>query len=96
MLEQANAARTVLAEVAKAETIGPEERKAFRQRLREPRALLLGAALEYSLRGLSIRETAFFGGYAPLLMKKRSWRIALKPEPEPEPETEDTEPPSEP
>jgi tetratricopeptide (TPR) repeat protein len=87
MQEHAQAARAVLAEVAAAERIGREERAAYRARLRGPRELLLGAALEYAMRGLGIREASFFGGYAPLLIKPRAWRVPQKPEPQTGPST---------
>ena len=41
----------------------------------EARPVFLGAALEYVLRGFPIRETAFFGGYAPLIFHSDKWRL---------------------
>jgi len=32
--------------------------------------------MEYALQGNSIREAAFFGGYAPLVFKDREWRLS--------------------
>jgi len=37
--------------------------------------LFVAAGLEYAVRGLPIRQTAFFGGYAPLIFKAEEWDV---------------------
>lgn len=37
--------------------------------------VFVAAAMEYAVRGLPIRETAFFGGYAPLIFHSNRWRL---------------------
>lgn len=39
------------------------------------RPVFVAAAMEYTLRNLPIRETAFFGGYAPLIFHANRWRL---------------------
>ncbi|MCP3980992.1 MAG: hypothetical protein GY716_16980 [bacterium] len=41
----------------------------------EAKAYFLAGAFEYVGRGNSIREAAFFGGYAPLIFHAREWQI---------------------
>ena len=48
--------------------------------LAQARSTFVGAALEYALRDHDIRETAFLGGYAPLIFHPEEW---LLPEEEP-------------
>ncbi len=55
------------------------EKKKIEESLQEARALFVGAALEYALRNLDIRETAFLGGYAPLIFHPEDWLLPEAP-----------------
>ena len=46
----------------------------MRQELSAARGLFVAAGLEYSLRGLPLRETAFRAGYAPMIFHSRHWK----------------------
>jgi tetratricopeptide (TPR) repeat protein len=48
---------------------------ALHERLAKAHAVFLGAALEYTLQGESIREAAFSGGYAPLIFQSNEWKL---------------------
>ena len=48
---------------------------ALHERLARARGAFLGAALEYTLQGQSIREAAFSGGYAPLIFQDNEWDL---------------------
>ncbi len=52
-----------------------ESRETLRNEVSAIRAVFVAAALEYTLRNLPIRETAFFGGYAPLIFKDNAWEL---------------------
>lgn len=86
MKEQADQVKAILAEVEQAGQVEKETRQQYRDQLREIRAVFVPAALEYVLRGHSIRQTAFFGGYAPLILNRKAWRL-----PRPETTTEEAE-----
>ncbi len=58
--------RAGVPERAAAGTVGTAE-------LAGARATFLAAALEYAMRNYPIRETAFFGGYAPLIFHPDRW-----------------------
>ena len=48
---------------------------ALHERMAKAHAVFLGAALEYTLQGESIREAAFSGGYAPLIFQDNEWQL---------------------
>jgi len=73
--------KQIQAEVAAAGTVDKKTRMGYRARIVESRAIFTVAALEYTLRGHGIRETAFFGGYAPLILNRTAWRLPRNPEP---------------
>lgn len=76
--EQAGVVRESMAE-AKAEEPPTRERRAELQaRMDEIKPLFVAAALEYALRGHSIREAAFFGGYAPLIFRTAEWQVPAR------------------
>ena len=77
--DQSEQVKATLAEVAQAGAIDKATRQRYRRQLKELQAVFVPAALEYVLRGHSIRQTAFFGGYAPLILNRRAWRLP-KPE----------------
>jgi tetratricopeptide (TPR) repeat protein len=57
-------------------------------------AVFIAAALEYALVGHDIRETAFIGGYAPLVFHSREWSLPQVEEPEPTPTADPQSPPA--
>lgn len=65
--------REVREEIDAAEKPSGESLAAFQARLDEARPLFVAAALEYTRRGLSLREASFFGGYAPLIFLGHEW-----------------------
>jgi tetratricopeptide (TPR) repeat protein len=77
MKEQAQVvkdARAELAAAAESKESPPPERLAQLQAAADAaRPLFTAAALEYAVRELPIRETAFFGGYAPLIFHQDQW-----------------------
>jgi tetratricopeptide (TPR) repeat protein len=58
-----------------------ETREAAQTRLDTARPIFVAAAMEYALQGNSIREAAFFGGYAPLVFKDKEWRLSRPGQP---------------
>lgn len=75
MYESASAARE---ELEKAAILEPDAKRDWeaQQKVWELRKTFLAAALEFTLRGLPIRETAFQAGYAPMIFHSRRWRVA--------------------
>ncbi len=57
----------------------PALRAELSRELADARRIFLAAGIEYAVRGLPIRETAFAGGYAPLVFQADRWGV---PEPE--------------
>ena len=51
------------------------QRARLRGEIEAIQQVFVAAALEYVARGHSIREAAFFGGYAPLVFHQRDWRV---------------------
>ena len=74
MQEQAQAVRALREEIAAAEPIDEQDRLQFQARFDAIRPVFVASALEYALQGNSIREAAFFGGYAPLVFKDSEWQ----------------------
>jgi len=56
-----------------------KERAAFQGELTKVRALFVAAGLEYAVRRLPIRETAFHDGYAVLIFQNSEWTLAPDP-----------------
>ncbi len=83
MADQAAVARSVRAEAGDGSSLEPAKRLEFDERLAAAQRVFLAAALEYSLRNLSIRETAFSAGYAPLIFHADEWKVPI-PEPAPD------------
>ncbi len=75
MQAQAAEVRAVKQEAEQNPPGDDEQRKQLQSRLDAARPVFFGAALEYVLQGHSIREAAFFGGYAPLIFKAKQWQI---------------------
>jgi len=74
MKQEAGRAMQVYTEAQEAAQPTKEERRAYLAKLKEAKAVFVPAALEYTLRGLDIRQTAFFGGYARLILNRSAWR----------------------
>ena len=55
--------------------INAEQRADYQSRVDQARPLFVAAAMEYSLQGNSLREFAFFGGFAQLVFRDRDWRV---------------------
>ena len=86
-LEEFLAAQAQVVRSAKDEcraTPGPDaaRREILQTRLDAARALFVAAALEYALAGYNIRETAFVGGFAPLVFHADEWVLPAPPEEE--------------
>jgi tetratricopeptide (TPR) repeat protein len=76
MHEQAERVKAAVAEGSvEGAPVTPERRAALEAEIKDARGPFTAAALEYTVRGLPIRETAFFGGYAPLLFRKGAWQL---------------------
>jgi len=75
MSELADQAKKTRTEVTEGEPLSEEDRVRLRARFEEIQPMFVAAALEYAIRGHSIREAAFFGGYAPLIFHPKDWRI---------------------
>ena len=73
---QAGTVREVKTELAALEDYDAAQAKAFQTRLDEAKAVFVGAALEYAVRGHPIRETAFQSGYATLVFRPNDWTVA--------------------
>lgn len=65
---------------AAAAELSEEERRGLATELVGIKPVFVAACVEYTLRGLPIRETAFFGGYAPMIFHDSNWAL---PEPPP-------------
>ena len=74
MKEQADLATGVSREAHEAPNANRDERLAFRVRMKAAKTVFVPAALEYTLRGHNIRQTAFFGGYARLILNRNAWQ----------------------
>lgn len=72
--EQAGRVAAIFAEAEEEPEIDRKKRREYRRRLNALRPVFTFAALEYTLRGYGIRQTAFFGGYAPLILKRSAWK----------------------
>jgi tetratricopeptide (TPR) repeat protein len=81
---QADEVRTIKQEAQDLGWKDKQARQASQARLDAMHPVFVAAALEYALQGNSIREAAFFGGYAPLIFKPKEWRL-----PRPKPPTQD-------
>ena len=81
LTDHAAVVREVKAEAEAIEKLTAEHRKAFNARIDAVRPLFVGAALESMRRGINLRESAFFGGYAPLIFHAREWQVKPAPPP---------------
>jgi hypothetical protein len=63
---------------AGSEPLSEDERAAMAAEIESIQPVFVAACLEYTARELPIRESAFFGGYAPLIFHESRWRL---PEP---------------
>jgi tetratricopeptide (TPR) repeat protein len=76
MLDQARIVGEAVREVEEADKrLKKKRHRKLQSGIDEARPIFLGAALEYAFRGYGIRETAFFGGYAPLIFHSDKWKL---------------------
>lgn len=75
MLQRSTNAKEAVAESKQPEGISNDRREELREVIRRDQPVFFAAALEYIVRNLSIRETAFFGGYAPMIFRPEAWKI---------------------
>jgi tetratricopeptide (TPR) repeat protein len=73
MSEQSKQAKEIRAK-AEIET-DAEARAVLETEIAAIRPVFVAACLEYTLRRMPIRETAFFGGYAPQIFKDSEWQL---------------------
>ncbi len=81
LLEQAARVREIQ-QAARGQAADAEQRQSWRDEIRRRQGVFVAAGLEYVSRDPRthpIRETAFFGGYAPLIFKPAEWEL---PEPD--------------
>jgi tetratricopeptide (TPR) repeat protein len=57
------------------ESVDDETFAGFEKEVGAAKTVFVSASLEYALRKLPIRETAFFGGYAPLIFHAQNWEL---------------------
>jgi tetratricopeptide (TPR) repeat protein len=72
--EQFQAVRAVGEQIETAQPLSEEDRQRFQATFDTIRPIFVAAGLEYAIQGHSIREAAFFGGYAPLIFKESAWQ----------------------
>jgi len=82
MKEQAAIARQAHADAARLPPGDPEARAALERALADAHPVFVAAALEYALRNYDIRETAFLGGYAPMIFHASEWQLPPTDPPE--------------
>lgn len=76
MLSQANRVKEARERAAASPgTVDPETLAEFERVSREAKPLFVAAGLEYAMRGLPIRETAFGSGYAPMIFHEEPWEL---------------------
>jgi len=73
--QQVAEVQAVRQEAEESAPLDQEQRGRLQGRLDAVRPIFVGAALEYALQGYSIREAAFFGGYATLIFKAKEWQL---------------------
>jgi tetratricopeptide (TPR) repeat protein len=72
---QAAVVRATMEEARAEQPLKRKKRKKLQAKIDEAQPVFVAAGLEYVMRGFPIRETAFFGGYAPLVFKRDEWVI---------------------
>jgi hypothetical protein len=86
MKEQADAVRRIREEARAEEPLSKERQREHQASVDAARPVFVAAALHYGLAGYGLRETAFFGGYAPLIFRSREWIVPeVTPPSEPPP-----------
>ena len=75
LTDQAAVVRTAQQDGADWKSLDAERKKELQGRLDRARPVFVGAGLEYTLQGHSIREAAFMGGFAPLIFHDNEWRL---------------------
>ena len=75
LLDQAQVVGEAMTEVEESQKLKKKRRKQLQRGIDAARPIFFRAGLEYVLRGYGIRETAFFGGYAPLIFHSDKWKL---------------------
>jgi tetratricopeptide (TPR) repeat protein len=75
MADKSKVVRDAQAEVEQSEKMKKKQLRKLQEQVDAIRPVFIGAAMEYALRGYGIRETAFFGGYAPLIFHAKQWKL---------------------
>jgi len=73
--EKSTIASETLAAAAEPETLERAESRKMQATIDKAHKLFVAAAIEYTLRGYPIRETAFQTGYAPMIFNVNRWSI---------------------
>ena len=55
-----------------------QERRLMQLLIDGAQSLFVAAAMEYGLRRYGIRETAFLGGYAPMIFHQKLWDLEVQ------------------
>ena len=76
MRARTQAVKDLRAESEAIEKLTPVQRNEFGTKMLAERPAFVAAAIEYTRRGLNLREAAFFGGFAPMVFHDREWRPA--------------------
>ncbi len=75
LIEQSAVVAAVQEELPEGASPTEDDRRRLQDRLDAAHAVFVAAGLEYGVRNHPIRETAFFGGYAPLIFHAHRWTI---------------------
>lgn len=75
MLDQVSQTYALMDRARGNESLDEEERAAMTGEIEGFRRIFISVALQYALRDLPLRETAFQAGYAPLIFHRSRWRL---------------------
>jgi tetratricopeptide (TPR) repeat protein len=75
MIDQVTRVRETQAEAGDGSSLKKKQRRKMQAEIDDARVLFVTAALEYAARGHSIRELAFFNGFAPMVFHDRQWAL---------------------
>jgi tetratricopeptide (TPR) repeat protein len=75
MLSQVSQASAVMDRARDNDSLDADERATMTAEVEGFRRVFVAAALEYALRNLPLRETAFQAGYAPLIFHRSRWQL---------------------
>lgn len=78
MAEHASLAKQTIAEALETAALADEARQEMQARIDKAQPLFVAAAMEYALQRYGIRETAFLGGYAPMIFHQKLWNLEIQ------------------